>query len=117
MIPDWLVGSNATALQRAAERAAEQAVSRYIGRMPFLFLAIEDAAGPESFRAYVERKAIALLSSPGTCALDPPSATWLGHHARKAEIRESGLWNVRHVGEAMDEGFLDRFSQLMRGGI
>jgi hypothetical protein len=116
VIPDWLVGSNATASQRVAERAAERAVSLYIGRMPFLFLPIEDAAGPDSDRGYFERNAIALLTSAAACALDPPSPAWLGRHARKAAVRESGLWNVRHVGEAIDDGFLDRLSRLVPGG-
>jgi hypothetical protein len=47
--------------------------------------------------------------------LDPPSAGWLGHSARAQEIRASGLWNVRHVGDPVDDAFLGRFESLVAG--
>ena len=113
-VPDWWVGSNATSVQRKAEEAVERRVSGVIRRMPFVVLAIDDAAGPSSDRGYIERNAISLLSDPITRCLDPPSSDWLGRHARAAEIRESGLWNVRHVGETMNHGFIERLWQHVR---
>lgn len=114
-VQGWESGSNAAPAQRMAESDAEREVSRVIRHMPFLHLPVGDAAGPDSARGYVERNAIALLSSPMACALDPPSPGWLGWHARAPEIRRSGLWNVRHVGEPMDAAFPDRFLRLVRG--
>ncbi len=76
--------------------------------MPFLWLPVEDAAGPDSDRGLIERNATALLSNPAACRLDPPSPAWLGRHAPAAAVRASGLWNVRHVGEGWDPAFLDR---------
>jgi hypothetical protein len=32
---------------------------------------------------------------------------WLGRHSVRKEIRESGLWNLKHVTEAYDPSFLD----------
>lgn len=113
-VSGWRVGQNAAPAQRKAEIEAELAVSCAIRRMPFLFLPIGDAAGPASDRGYIERNAIALLSSATARAVDPPSAGWLGRHALSPEIRESGLWNVRHIGEAVESGFLDRLLQRIR---
>ena len=41
-----------------------------------------------------------------------PSDTWLGRDAQRAEIRESGLWNVEHVDLQYDPAFLDRLERL-----
>ncbi len=113
-VPGWRAGSTAVPEQRAAERDAEAAVSRAIGEMRFLWLRVDDPAGPDSERGYIERNSIALLSGPAARALDPPSARWLGRHASAPEIRESGLWNVQHVGEAVDPAFLDRLWARVR---
>jgi hypothetical protein len=113
-VPDWWIGINAAPSQRLAEQAAELAVSGVIRRMPFLFLPVGDAAGPSSERGYIERNAIALLSHPITRSLDPPSSAWLGRHARAPEVRQSGLWNVRHVSETMDPEFSKRLWQRVR---
>lgn len=114
VVPDWWVGTNAAPTQRMAERGAELAVSRVIRRMPFLCLPVDDAAGLSSDRGYMERNAIALVSSRTARALDPPSSAWLGRHARALKIRESGLWNVRHVGDTVDPAFLDRLRRRVR---
>lgn len=113
-VPGWWEGSNALPAQRRAEEQVELAVSRVIRQMPFVFLPVDDASGPASERGYFERNAIALLSDPITGSVDPPSPTWLGRHARAAEIRQSGLWNVRHVGETADPGFVDRLWKRVR---
>ena len=69
-------------------------------------------------RARVEAYAIALLSNwhrvDTAAAIDPPSITWLGRHSPNAKVRESGLWNVRHVDAGYDPAFLDELSQLIR---
>jgi hypothetical protein len=93
----WSIGSNAPRETREREHPLEVAVSDHIGRMPFLWLAVEDAPGPESHRGVIERGAIGLLSNFNRPALDPPSSAWLGRHARRDAIGASGLWNVNHV--------------------
>ena len=73
--------------------------------MSVLWIEVPDEAGPQSARAYVERHAIALLSSqlnPG----DQPSPTWLGLHSADSKIRASGLWNLNHVEQRYDPAFL-----------
>jgi hypothetical protein len=96
-----------------AERNLEGKVSRYIGDMPFLFVGVEDAAGPASARRIIERNAIALLSNYGRPALDPLSTGWLGRHCDRARVRESGLWNNNHVDETYDSEFLSALSYHM----
>ena len=77
----------------------EMKVSRYIGAMPFLFVPILDAPGPDSKRGYIERNAIALLSGYNTAVADTPSPQWLGFHSSRERVRRSGLWNDDHVNE------------------
>jgi hypothetical protein len=81
--------------------------------MRFLWLAIEDEAGPDSRRGYIERNSIALLSHYNKPALDPPSQGWLGHHSDRERVRKSGLWNQNHVEEAYDPAFLDALDRLV----
>jgi hypothetical protein len=83
--------------------------------MPFLWLAIEDEAGPESLRGYIERNSIALLSNYGKPILDPPSSQWLGGQCDRELVRKSGLWNSRHVDEGYEPAFLDRLEQMVLG--
>jgi hypothetical protein len=113
--PTWGKGSSATREIREAEKELEIRVSDIIRRMPFLWLGIEDPAGPQSDRAYTERNAIALLSNYNRPPLDPPSENWLGQHAKSEKIRGSGLWNSNHVDEDYDPAFLDRLEALIRG--
>ena len=47
---------------RDLEHAFELAVSRYIGNLPFLWVAVGDLPGPDSDRGKIERNAIGLLS-------------------------------------------------------
>ena len=83
--------------------------------MPFLWLAVDDDPGPASQRGVIERNAIALLSNYNIQddPLDPPSLSWLGLHADRKSIRHSGLWNVNHVAESYDPGFLDLLESLV----
>ena len=122
--PSWGVGADAgTAVGRLglasratlkeAELDLERRVSAYIGQMPFLWLDVPDAPGPQSARGAIERNAIALLSHAGTPAADPPSAQWLGAHSDRPRVRTSGLWNSDHVDEGYDATFLDEMVELV----
>ena len=98
---------------RENERPLERAVSVPIGAMPFLWLAVEDEAGPDSCRGYIERNAIALLSNYGRKPIDPPSPQWLGHCSNRERVRLSGLWNSNQVDDDYDPAFLDALQQLI----
>ena len=111
--PTWGDGNTADRDVRSGELALERQVSQVIGNMSFLWLAIEDQAGAESRRGYVERNSIALLSNFNKPGLDPPSQGWLGHHSDRERVRKSGLWNQNHVEEAYDPAFLDTLGRLV----
>ena len=65
--PTWGVGNTAKSYIRKSELHLEREVSRVIGEMPFLWLSIEDEAGPGSLRGYIERHSIAPAQQlPGT---------------------------------------------------
>ena len=113
-MPTWGNGKNVPAGVRAGERVLECEVSKAIGAMPFLWLAVEDEPGAESLRGYVERNAIALLSNFGKEPADPPSAGWPGHSCNRERVRRSGLWNSNHVDERYEPAFLDRMERLVR---
>ena len=105
----WLDRRNRpTGAVAAQEAQIGTEVSRYIGAMPFLWLSVP--VQPD--RGYIERNSIALLScvSGGAGA---PSRSWLGQYAVRAEIRESGLWNVNHVRDRCEPEFLTRLSALV----
>jgi len=88
------------------EQPLEIAVSNTIRGMPLLWVGIDDESGSGSWRGYIERNAIALLSNYSKSPLDPPSAAWLGYHSGREKVRLSGLWNSNHVDEAYDPDFL-----------
>ena len=115
--PSWGRRGRPTGLDRAAlkrdESGLEALVSRRIGAMPFLWLGVDDAPGPGSRRAPIERNAIALLSGYAESALDPPSPGWLGLHSDRKPVCRSGLWNNRHVDESYDPLFLDVLEELV----
>lgn len=112
----WGRGNSAPREVRPAEHGLEYAVSEYIGKMPFLWLEVDDEPGPASMRKYIERNAVALLSTASRLRLDPPSEDWLGHSCRHGAVRALGLWNVDHVFEEYDPGFLDLFERLVGKG-
>jgi hypothetical protein len=109
--PTWGKGSTASREVRAGERVLECEVSRIIGNMPFLWLSIQDEAGPQSSRGFIERNSIALLSNYNKPPLDPPSQGWLGRHCDRERVRHSGLWNSNHVDESYDPAFLDELDR------
>lgn len=111
--PCWGKGDTAPREVRQSELCLERTVSKHIGAMPFLWLAIEDDPGPENLRGYIERNAIALISNFGKHPIDPPSPSWLGHHCDREKVRNFGLWNSNHVDEDYDAAFLDVLARLI----
>ncbi len=102
----WAVGGTADRETRLDEHPLEAAVSRVIGHMPFLWMEVFDLPTPLSDRGIIERGAIALLSNHSRGTIDPPSPSWLGRLAGSNAIQRSGLWNVNHVLDPVDEGLL-----------
>lgn len=116
--PTWAAGSSAPREVRRAEHPVECRVSEHLRSMPFLWLDVSGGAdGGCAARARIESNAIAMLSNwhrLGTAsAMDPPSAGWLGSHSPSPKIRESGLWNVRHVDEDYDPQFLVELAEYI----
>ncbi|MDB5575302.1 MAG: hypothetical protein JWR80_478 [Bradyrhizobium sp.] len=112
-IQTWGKGSTAPADIRAGEMPLESKVSKVVGAMPVLWLAVDDDPGRKSLRSYVERNSIALLSNYRRPPLDPASPTWLGHSCNRPRVRESGLWNSNHVDGQYDPAFLEKLSDLV----
>lgn len=99
---------------RLAEHPLEQRVSAYIGKMPFLWLRVEDTASRFSQRRYIEQNAISLLSNAERKnAIDPPSPSWLGHHCANPHVCASGLWNSQGVYDSYDPTFLLDLKRLI----
>ena len=113
----WGEGRTAKREIRDQEHELEVQASQVIGAMPFLWLGVEDPAGSESFRGYIERNSIALLSNYCKPALDPPSEAWLGTSCKAERVRASGLWNHRHVDELYSPDFLDVLERLVSSGV
>jgi len=99
---------------KEAEAPIEEAVTQYVGAMPFLHLNIDDAPGPDSLRNNIERNAIALLSNHERNQLDPPSPNWLGHSSNRPLVRSSGLWNQHYTDKNYDPYFLGQFERLVQ---
>jgi hypothetical protein len=79
--------------------------------MSLLRAAIGDEPAPTSDRSYIERNAIALLS---TCSvLDLPSPNWIGRRSLRDPIRRTDLWNVNHVDEPYTPRFLDVLAEYV----
>ena len=114
--PNWGAGETANNKIRISERNLEEKVSAEIGRMSLTYLRIEDEPGSSSDRAYIERNAIALLSGPDG-PIDVQTSKWLGNNSAKNAIKESGLWNVRHVDEFYDKGFLGVMKEYVNGTL
>lgn len=116
--------SKTTPSPRGVEQGVEIRVSETIGRMPFLWLEVDDAYDIEAgakLRSYIESNTITLLSNFCTNKLknDAPSAGWLGYHCTDTKgnlnkrVRESGLWNQDHVdSDRYCPEFLDRLEEL-----
>ena len=111
--PAWGQGSNASSDIKTSEAFLEREVSKIIGAMPFLWLAINDKPSAGSQRGTIERNAIALLSNFNKPPLDKPSVAWLGHSSNRDRHRKSGLWNSRNVDEKYDPTFLALLMRLV----
>lgn len=105
-VASWGIGQSASAETTKAEIELEREVSRHIGAMSILWLAVEDEAGPDSDRAYLERNIIGLLVGKDGAA-DPSSPHWLGRFSPNERIRNSGLWNLDHLDYSYSREFLD----------
>jgi len=57
--------------------------------MPFLWLAIEDTAGPDSLRCYIERNSLALLSNYEKPPIDPPPDIGSGITCDRERVRSA----------------------------
>ncbi|HEX5108499.1 MAG TPA: hypothetical protein VFV95_08640 [Vicinamibacterales bacterium] len=73
------------------------------------------SAGTRQRRGYIERNSIALLSNFGKTPLDAASLNWRGRGCVRGEskVRDSGMWNQRHVEEDYDSAFLDVLTDLV----
>lgn len=111
--PSWGVGQTGTKEQKEEEKFIESLVSKYISNLSILWVEIDDKAGPESDRAYIERNSIGLLSF-AVPTIDRPSTGWGGNYSVKESIRASGLWNINHVGGGYDPGFLKIFETYVK---
>ena len=100
--------------QYKAKQAKEVEVSRIIRSMSLLWVKINDEPGRASQRGYVERNAIALLTTAAARILDPPSRAWLGCYSTNNKVQASGLWNDRYVGKPVDPMFLDKLEALAK---
>ena len=109
----WGVGASAGREVRATEREHEERVTRYLADLLVTYVPVLDDPGPNSMRGFVERNAIGMLSDRrlGSAA----TAGWLGRHAPAKAVRESGLWNVRHIGDPVDDEFMEALERLVRG--
>lgn len=101
----WGIGQISSPEIREAERRVEEQVSRYIGEMSLLWLAVGDEASASSDRSYIERHSIGLLAGRSG-PIDLASPSWLGRTSARDTIRRSGLWNVNYVDDNYDPGFL-----------
>lgn len=114
-ISTWGKGQNASKQVRDAEAELERQVSEYIGKLYVVGVEVDDAPGPTSDRAYIERNSIGLLSKAAK-HFDGPTEGWLGLCSDREVIRDSGLWNVDHVDFTYDPAFLDILERHIQAG-
>jgi hypothetical protein len=111
-IPTWGVKSSASRSIRVSETPHERRVSEHLAAMSIMWVSVPDDAGPQSERSLIERGAVALLSNR-LWPVDPPSPTWLGASSPRAEIRQSGMWNLNYVQDDIQPDFLDVFERAV----
>lgn len=73
-------------VERDFEHHVEGRITQVLSAMSVAWVVTSDPAR-------IERHLIGLLSSA-----DSPSTAWLGSWHSHEKIRESGLWNIEHVG-------------------
>jgi len=114
-VRSWGEGQSASRGVRAGEKELEELVSRYVGQLPFLWLSVLDEPGTQSDRSYLEKNAVGLLSGSGAGKpFETPTVSWLGRFSAKPQVRDSGLWNIDHVGKGYDPRFLDVLADYIR---
>mgnify|MGYP004512993149 CR=1 FL=1 len=106
----WGIGQNAKKDIREKEKYIEQLVSDYIGQLGVVVLDIDDMPCATSDRAYVEKNAIALLSSINS-SFNFSTLNWLGNWNPRDEIKDSCLWNINYINSDYDSNFLDILEQ------
>ena len=93
---------------RERERYIEQLVSAYIGQLGVVVLAVDDLPAITSGRAFIEKNAIALISSINS-SFSFSTVDWLGNYSSKDEIIDSCLWNVDYTDSGYDDTFIKTF--------
>ena len=111
-LPSWGEGQDAGPNIKALEAEHELAVSRYLQELEVVLIEIDDEPGKDSLRARVEAQLIALCSE-AMRPIDSPTADWLGLKSVVAAIRQSGLWNIRGVGEKYDPACTGSVSSII----
>lgn len=101
LLATWGDGQDAALDVKAAEAQHEIMVSRYLQELEVALIAILDEPNKDSLRAIVEAQLIALCTEDMQ-PIDRPTSDWLGRHSPVAQIKESGLWNIRGVGGSYD---------------
>jgi len=108
----WGIGNNAPPDVRECEKPLEKLVSQEIGKMPFLFVEIDDEPSPTSLRSRIERNSIALISRYHKL-VGWGDEEWLGKYSNRERVRNSGLWNNNYVGDEYDSSFLEDFETMI----
>ena len=85
----------------------------YLFDPPFLWIDLRDESSSQSYRAYLKRNAIALVSNYRKDSLDPRSGDLLECDSPRIIISDSDLWNINHVGEQYNAAFLDRLADAV----
>lgn len=89
-------------------------MTSYLADLLVTYVPILDEPGPDSLRGFIERNAIGVLSN-GTVPGFEASDRWLGRYAPSNAVRESGLWNVRHIGDPVEQPFWEALEALVHG--
>jgi Family of unknown function (DUF6884) len=100
-LSSWGEGQDADPRVKATEMDHERAVSRYLQELEVALIAIDDEPAKHSIRASTEAQLIALCSE-AMHIVDSPTPWWLGLNSPVAQIKRSGLWNIRGVGAKYD---------------
>jgi hypothetical protein len=111
-LSSWGEGQDADPHIKATEIDHELAVSRYLQELEVALIAIDDEPTKDSVRASAEAQLIALCSE-AMRTIDSPAPDWLGLKSPVAQIRQSGLWNIRGVGAKYDPAGVGSVASLI----
>lgn len=92
---------------RQNEHSLEQRVSEYIRSMPFLVIDIPGEPHSDCERARFEKNLIALVSHKRRTNPALMNSDWLGISSPRAEINQTGLWNINHVSGFYSESIIN----------